>query len=535
MALFQTTSGPQPLQYDERGAIIVPALVMGALITGALMYVFGVGDGIHFRMGMQDAADVTAFKGAVWHARGMNALSVLNVLMTLVLAVFAILRVVEIVLLFVSLIPLVGELGPAETLAGLVEAEPEIYEVLNTVLLGLEKAEDGVSAAVPYVAFAEAKSTATAADTIWPFSMGLVPPRLDASLGQETRRPSYLPAALPVQPGKFGLLCGRAVTFLPNQAAAAADRLGLPGPFTSIANTVIDDVLTHVLGSGDGLFCQPIDGLLTSLIDIVFGKLEDACDAARQEDDKLEDADQEKRDREAAAKNGGKEKPSTGRGAGARRRANGSTRDPLDCGAATSPGGVAKLEFAEVPAVMWGPAANGNAFMHVWSWAKGQPRLLGAARQGIGIAGGGVRPSVTPSSGGSATGEYYFDCDDTWADHCKEAAPWAPNWTARIRRYRAPGEELAAIGLSTGVAFLDDLQASIGDRVEDKVGEAIHDLTGASADNPIARWAGRIVEGLPVVHRISQGIDAAVGGFREHSGLNDLLDPRQLQNPDRIH
>ena len=70
------------------GAILVPALVMGALMTGALFYVAAVGDAIIFRTELQNAADVTSFKSAVWHARGMNTITSLNQFMVAALAMF---------------------------------------------------------------------------------------------------------------------------------------------------------------------------------------------------------------------------------------------------------------------------------------------------------------------------------------------------------------------------------------------------------------------------------------------------------------
>lgn len=543
---------PRNVGGDQRGVILLPALVMGALLTGALFYVAAVGDAMLFRTELSNAADATAFKSAVWHARGMNVVAILNLFMSLALAVFAALRIAEIVLFLLGLIPIIG--GPLGTAAGsLVKAEPAIFRVVNTALEVAERAQGAVSAAVPYVALADAKSTPTAASTVWPLTMSLLPPQADARLGQPTRRPSDLPAALPIEDGEFGVLCAKATTFLPNQLSSLARRANLPGSgrFDAVANTLLDDIGGRVIGAGDGLFCQPINGLISSLVDLL---TEEACDQVRAEDQQLEDEAvlrEEREEREAArrAEQGGdsangdsadsdsaerEERRRERRG----RRVDGSRREPLDCegGIAAVPDqATAALTFTVAPAQVWSPAANGNVFFHSWSWVEGEPRFFPGDQQGVGIAAAGREPAVTPSTTAVAMAEYYFDCDEGWDEHCEPDALWAPNWTARMRRFRSPGEELGRIGLDYGTDLLDTLQQSVGDHASDEIGDEINDLTGLPSDNSLARWLGEQIDRLPVVREISETIDAAVGGMREASGLDDLLDPRGYTNPDRIH
>jgi len=63
---------------DERGMITVVAIPMALIALACLCFVVSVGDAIVYRERLQDAADATAFEGAVLHARAMNAVAALN-------------------------------------------------------------------------------------------------------------------------------------------------------------------------------------------------------------------------------------------------------------------------------------------------------------------------------------------------------------------------------------------------------------------------------------------------------------------------
>lgn len=517
------------LSRDQRGVIFVPALVMGALLTGALFYVAAVGDAIVFRTELQNAADVTSFESAVWHARGMNVIAILNILMSLGLAVFAAIRIAEVVLFLLSLIPILTPFV-SEPLASLVEAEETVAPIINTALRVVKGAQDGVSAAVPYVAFADAKMTPTSASTIWPLSMALVPPQVDRVITPEHRRePHYLPAALPVENGEFGTLCAKAVTFIPKQIASLLERAHFPlaGRFSSLADTILDDIGGKVFGAGDGIFCQPLEGGISKIIDLIGSAADSACDQVRQYDDEEENG----AERREEADNGDEHNSDRRHG----RRADGSRRKPIDCGDAADSVEGAGLSFEVKPAMVWTPASNGSVFMHTWSWATGEPRLFPSAQRGIGVADHGRLPSVTPSTTAVAMSEYYFDCTEEWDEKCEPDALWAPNWTARVRRFRSPGEEFLRIGLDSGTEFLDTLQQSVGDHASEAIGEVIHNVTGVPSDNPVARWLGEQIDRIPIVQEISQKIDSVVGGLRESTGIDELLDPRRYTNPDRIH
>lgn len=523
---------------DQRGAILVPALVMGALLTGALFYVAGVGDAIMFRTELQNAADSTSFTGAVWHARGMNIIAVLNILMSGVLAVFALLRIAEIVCFVIGLIPIIG--APVETAAvELVAQERTIAPWIDRGLKVLSGAEDGVSLAVPYVALADAKIGHTAASTVMPFSMSLLPPAVDRALGKEPRRPEQLTAALPIQEDTFGMLCGKAVAFVPNQLTALIDRLPLPGfgkgifkrAVGGVVNALVDEVVPKVFATGDGIFCQPLTGLLTTLINNNSSR---SCDEARSADDEARSDRQSQRDE--ATRDGGTLSTEQQDQQDADRSAkpvdcskgNDKTKDPLGDGAG--------VQFSSKPSKMWEMAGNGNVFMHSWSWVRGEPQLFAWGQEGLGIADRGRAPSVVPSPGANAMAEYYFDCDKTWGDAaCEPKATWSPNWTARMRRFRSPAEGLMVIAVDTPLGWLDTAQQSIGDHVGDITTEVLERLTGIHQRDAVSEWVSAQVEKIPFVSQLSDKIDSSVGGLRASTGIDDLLNPRNLSDERRIH
>jgi hypothetical protein len=528
----------QSLVTDQRGVILVPALAMGALLTGALFYVAGVGDAVMFRTELQNAADATSFTSAVWHARGMNAIAVLNILMSAVLAVFALMRIFEIVMFLIGLIPVVGE--ASMTIAvNTVARETTVARWVDRGLTLLSDAEDGVSLGIPYVALADAKSKSTAASSVMPFSMSLIPPALDARLGKEPRRPEDLPAALPIQKDEFGELCGKAVAFVPNQLQSAIEKLPVSNipfvggfvenAFSELVEVLIGDVLETVFSKGDGVFCQPLVGVLTDLIPS--GGKSKTCDAARSKDDKARKDRQERN--EEKTKDGGTLSDEEQKQAEA-------DKDPekLKCrDKSKSPKAEAgAIKFTAVPSKMWEMAGNGNVFMHSWSWVSGEPKLFQWGQEGLAIADNGRTPSVTPKTGADAMSEFYFDCDKTWGDaSCEKKGTWSPNWTARVRRFRSPLEGLLVIGVDTPTGWLDTAQQSIGDHVGDIATKALEKLTGIRERDAVSEWISRQVEKIPVIEKLSQKIDSAVGGLRDNTGIDDLLNPRNFTDEQRIH
>jgi hypothetical protein len=79
---------------DERGAVMVLGLMLGAFTVAALFYLVDVGYASVWREATQDAADATAFEAAVWEARGMNVIAAINIFIAIAMAVLVAWRLV---------------------------------------------------------------------------------------------------------------------------------------------------------------------------------------------------------------------------------------------------------------------------------------------------------------------------------------------------------------------------------------------------------------------------------------------------------
>lgn len=541
--VLSATLSSLPLANDRRGAILVPALVMGALMTGALFYVAAVGDAIIFRTELQNAADVTSFKSAVWHARGMNTITSLNQFMVTALAIFAVVRVARVLAL---IIPPLGAVlqGPAQS------AELALQTPINTALRAIAAAEVGVSAAVPYVAFLDAKNTPTAANTIWPLSVSLMPPIADRVLGGETRQPRVSPAALPVEAGTFGDLCGRAVMAVPNllislvidKAPGWVPDGMIRGWLKPVTDVLFDDVGVKVFSLGDGMFCQPLTGGFMRLLSFIG---QTACDEMENQSSSDQQAEDDRRAAEAASSGSSGSRPQTtaGSSSSSSSSSSGGTHGSRPTTTSTSCGGAVEAltnaeklaGFSSTPMFVWHKAKNGNPVTHIWTWALGQPRLFAETRRGIGIANGGNQPAVQPSETAVAMSEFYFDCDKTWSPDCKDDAPWAPNWTARVRRFRSPMEELQTVGLSTPLGLLDSLQAPIGETITGLIGDSLHEATGLPGDNFLTRFIGQKIGEIQLVRDLSQTVAERAGQFESATGLDRFLEPRAHVEERRVH
>jgi hypothetical protein len=92
-------SSARTLKNDASGAVMVFGVFGAVLLVGVLYYLIGVGDAIVHRESLQDAADATAYTGAVYHARGMNLIAMINLTMAAVLSVLVALKLVQLLLL----------------------------------------------------------------------------------------------------------------------------------------------------------------------------------------------------------------------------------------------------------------------------------------------------------------------------------------------------------------------------------------------------------------------------------------------------
>lgn len=539
-------AGGRELGRDQRGAILVPAIAMGALLVGALYYVASVGDAIIFRTQLQDAADATAFTGAVWHARGMNMIVVLNVIMSIALGVFALLRIVEVIVLVIALIP---PLFPvfSQVFRTLVQnVERPLFRGIDATLDVTSSLQKGVSMLVPWVAFGAAKSTPTAAETIWPISMSMLPPvptpaslerKLPGNIGKR-RLPEKGPGALPVQEDEFGTLCAKGFMIIPKQLAAWFDSLNVPfvgGQLKETSDAIFNDVARKVLGAGDGIFCQPAAGMIGKLLELLSEKV---CGFADSKTESAEQAEADEAERQAREK--GEDPPDrsssrdSGRGRG-RNRGGSSGGNCLGVLGSLLGELTDKNMFDTSSAAMWAPAANGSPTTHIWSYAQATPRMWQTDRKGIGMAARGQTPDIGEIPGSSALGEFYFDCAAGWEHACEWDAMWAPGWTARLRRYRPPARELADVGLNTIDVTLDEFERGLSEIVGEKAGEAFHAKTGLPAEGPVSSIVTAFLDTFQITQLYDRYIAQSIREARERSGLNEILNPRNAQNEHEVH
>lgn len=149
------------LAQDQRGAIVVVAIVMGAVLTGAGFHLLEIQRAIAYRERAQTLADAIVGEGAYWHAQGMNLLAFINICMAIVLSAFVAVRAAELVAvtagIVLTFLPFVGS-GAALTAARIAErmynVERRITRPIMRALNFGTDAERAVSAAFPYIALA---------------------------------------------------------------------------------------------------------------------------------------------------------------------------------------------------------------------------------------------------------------------------------------------------------------------------------------------------------------------------------------------
>lgn len=525
----------------------MPAIVMGALLTGMLFFVAAVGDAIIFRTQLQDAADTTAFTSAVWHARGMNIVALINILMALLLCVIVLFHVAEVICLVVALIPGAGAIT-MPIFRTLVQLEEKVSKGIGEGLHVLKITQQAVTVVVPYIAAFDAKRTPTAADTVWPASLALLPVPIDRVFGQDkTRSPEKGPAALPVQDSDFGELCAHATIILPEQILELIDKFAdkAPWPFGGLVSKGLHTTWDAISGpietlaeSGDGILCQPVNHLIAALAEKVAGTVQDdvadkAC--GQEQDDQAENERKAAEEENAKPNADGSKKPPLEEPSESDKRSAKKKRDKAADGCATDVvGELSKsTDISVPPAAMWSGAANGNPFLHSWSRVSGTPRMFNSDSQFIAIADSNRRPTVTPSNTAVAMAEYYVDCDGSWGD-CSGDALWAPNWTARIRRYRSPAEELAKMGKEAVLNGGDVLKDVAFDQGEEFLADLIGKKAGEYGGEAIASLIVEQVKKWDYFDQLVDKANSAIKTGAEAAGLGDLL---EMRKPDekRIH
>jgi hypothetical protein len=202
---------------------------------------------------MQEAADATAYSGAVLHARGMNLIVMINLIMAMVLAIRVALKVLQIVLGIVTVaVDACALLIFSPTAEVCIFAAPFLHEAdsaienlikitrdpINEILKALHGVEVALSKAIPLATVAGASEVAMKYKPPIIFPPVAIPPSL---------------TQLPLTNGTTDRLCGEAAIAVGEMVAELVN-LFVPG-VGSIAGW-ISGPLASIAKSSPGYFCE---------------------------------------------------------------------------------------------------------------------------------------------------------------------------------------------------------------------------------------------------------------------------------------
>jgi hypothetical protein len=79
------------------------------------------------------------------------------------------------------------------------------------------------------------------------------------------------------------------------------------------------------------------------------------------------------------------------------------------------------------------------------------------------------------------------------------------------------------------------MERSVGEIGGEAVGEAFHSLTGLPSEGPVSELVTGWINKLPFMSTLNDAIKNTVSVGREKSGLNELLNPKNITEEDRVH
>lgn len=446
---------PTSLLRDERGAVYILGLVFGTLLFGVIWNIASVGDAIFWRERAQDVADAAAFDFAVWHARGMNMLSVLNLLMALVMAALIAWRILNMALFVLAMFCIFGKYVPYIGSACLVyeqsgidaaaaEADPVVVDSFVRTLHALHATQKVVASATPILAFIHTPDTIrtrfprtdSAVSTVGMTLMPTVETLAQRGLGEFAGRLETLATGKSPTPGLTeGVIQERLGTVfsLPAQADGYGTLCKLGGKAfvysSPLSNTTIGSWIGLLIGSAPEVFCEgglqsvpkPAKRFIEYLgypICVLGAEWRiKKCQKKFVErfEDRANDAD--------------------------RRRAR---RGQEPSGA---PGSAKRPSLTDVKlAKTWELYQNGNLMGQVWSTAQTPRPHLAANDRALEIAdrahvGALGEHPVSAEETVMAQAEFYEDCREAWSA-CRGNSLYRINWRSRLRRIQS----LSALG-----------------------------------------------------------------------------------------
>lgn len=419
----QAPASQRSVRRDERGAVLVLGVFMGACMVGLLWYLAGIGDAILHRERLQEAADAAAFSSAALHARGMNMVVLVNLIMACILGVRVTLKAVEIglgiALIFCTLVP------PFEPLAALCETGIQAVQrtidatrtPINQTLSALSKSQKAFAALVPAAAA---------------IGSGQVGARYRPLVREAVAASPQSLKGLPVEEDSVDHLCSEA-----GQSVIGLLEMALPSGLRTPAVRPVFDKIQGVVGkvvaSGGAFFCELGSGA-TAPPDLSSETQELAEKGCAREQERRRragdrsrfDLDQCRRDQQAEAQ----------------RRVQPGKPSSVGSGAGMTPKKVSPS---------W---QNGIDAAQLTSLALGSGDSLRAGADGVRAGAWSQAPSLRGTAGseqGFAQAEFFFDCAGRWSSAAcngpgsSELALWHFRWRARLRRCNTGFASLAQV------------------------------------------------------------------------------------------
>ena len=485
----QSPSAPRFID-DERGAIAVMGLMIGAVLAALLFHMMNCGFGILWREHAQDAADATAYEAALWNARGMNTIVAINIFIAIVMAVLICWRILiiitAVILGLVSIAcpfePEFCEVIPAveRGLETEIKNDPKVAGRVYQVMRMLHDGQKVVAAATPIMGTLASVAEAAHYDAKFGIGFGTqLLPTIKLPSGKKPPK-SCRPAKTKwnTKAGNMGDLLGKPVSLPVSEIEDLSTLCGKAGKEIFV-------LLFEIIGKvGGKLHLEPLEKLGSGSASEPFANVmqeitKSAPDLFCGDFGTLIDSEMDEHQNNRCGKdkacndkaNKGKKKPNTSQ--------------------------VGKVDPADASwTKVWDVAGNGNLFMQSWSYVKTERTAVAGLDRGVNIVdfvpGGTTTAGVPIDKDGStfAEAEMYFDCKANWSDaSCMDTAPWRMAWRARLRRVHDPVDFIASDFQAT---LTDALYGGISGQFSGALGGKFTEVTKTLNAN-----SGRLIQIKP--------------------------------------
>lgn len=236
--------GRPNIRHDCRGATMVFGIFFALFLVACVYRIHGIAEVIRYRQHQQDAADASAFAGAVMNARGMNLLALINMTMAAVLAVYVGLRMAQtLVIVGIALCTALSTV----TMGASMTYVPALTQSTVT----LEKAITKVGKKLPKLLSA-LHTAGKAVSVVVP--LGANTRVIQVAVGQYDQTAAFgIPGriALPVEDGKFIDLCMHAGTLVGDIAFSPVSLIVGEGA----VKNALSEAVGKLTSAAPGWFC----------------------------------------------------------------------------------------------------------------------------------------------------------------------------------------------------------------------------------------------------------------------------------------